>query len=154
MGNIIYKKGDLLKVRGEKEILVHACNCKGKWRSGIAAEFAKQFPLAYSDYRRVCYEHGDRLQGYGFWLGFYDPRIAVLFTSRGYGKDKDRPGRILAATKRAIESLLSVTPSEYTIHSPKINSGLFAVPWKKTEKVLKRALKKYPNHKWVVWEKE
>jgi ADP-ribose 1''-phosphate phosphatase len=149
-----YKKGDLFKVTGEKEILVHACNCRGRWGSGIALEFAKQFPWAYSDYRRMCYTHKDKLQGYGFWLDFRNPTIAALFTSRGYGSRKDKPGRILAATKMAIDSLLSITPSDYTINSPKINSGLFEVPWEKTEKVLKRVLKKYPNHKWIVWEKE
>lgn len=160
MGRIEYKRGDLFQAGGPKSILVHACNCMGVWGSGIAVEFRNRYPHAYEDYKDVCRKKQmagqleTHLLGTGFWTGYPigAQRVGCLFTSLNYGKLKDSPGKILKQTRLAVDMLLCITPPEYTVHSPKINSGLFAVPWGKTEAVLEEALTKYPHHNWTVWD--
>ena len=65
MSRIIYKRGDPFAQSGEDKILVHACNCKGVWGSGIAVEFAKRFPFAHADYVRLCSTNNKQLLGMG-----------------------------------------------------------------------------------------
>lgn len=158
MNKIIYRKGNLFKNIGNDTVLVHSCNAQGSWGKGIALEFKKQFPEAYEDYYRFCNQYKRNRQtklivGIGAWFGYPrgKQRVGCLFTSNGYGKYKDDERTILKNTKRAIESLLFLTPEIYTIHSSKINSGLFEVPWEKTEKVIEECLTKYPKHRWIVW---
>jgi ADP-ribose 1''-phosphate phosphatase len=72
--------------------------------------------------------------------------VGCLFTSRHYGRRRDSPGRILAATAPAMVDLLrkvnawnaEAEPGEKIgeVRMCKINSGLFAVPWAKTRGVL------------------
>lgn len=72
--------------------------------------------------------------------------VGCLFTSHHYGKRKDSPTKILAATKPAMEDLLrkvqewneSVDEGKRIkeVRMCKINSGLFNVPWEKTRQVL------------------
>jgi len=38
----------------EGSIIIHACNTKGVWGSGIAAAFAKIFPDARNVYAKAC----------------------------------------------------------------------------------------------------
>lgn len=118
-------------------ILAHACNCKGTWGAGVAAEFAKRFPRSRAMYQKICENEGSSLLGTCLLLeenGYY---IACLFTSRGYGAHVDSPEQILEATESAVDDLLLQVGFEEEIHMPKINSGLFRVPWKHTKKVLK-----------------
>ena len=72
--------------------------------------------------------------------------VGCLYTSRGFGRRRDRPARILQATAPAMVDLLrkvnawnaKAEDSEKIgeVRMCKINSGLFAVPWEKTKKVL------------------
>lgn len=86
------------------------------------------------------------------------PWIACLFISIGHGKQKDTKDTILANTHKAMQSLLSnihrtkLVPNRHdkettgpsTVHRaviqairmPRINSGLFNVPWHETKAVL------------------
>jgi ADP-ribose 1''-phosphate phosphatase len=76
-------------------------------------------------------------------------QVICLFTSRGYGSDKDSPEMIVGATESAIMHLL-YHYGERKINSPKINSGLFNVPWELTEGVIKKIIPE--NMPWTVWE--
>ena len=125
-----YLEGDLFSA--EKGVyLAHACNCMGQWGSGVALQFRQKFPQSFEEYRAYCQkgvERGDVLtcaeeSGY---------RVICMFTSFDYGPKVDPPAMILAATKTAIARL----PSDRPIHMPKINSGLFHVPWEDTAALL------------------
>ncbi|GAB7361645.1 hypothetical protein MBLNU230_g1696t1 [Neophaeotheca triangularis] len=80
-----------------------------------------------------------------------DHHVGCLFTSKSKGKKKDARKDILKATKTAMVDLLRevkktgdfdeiMTSGEYQkverIIMPKINSGLFGVPWKATKDIL------------------
>ncbi|KAK6438928.1 ADP-ribose 1''-phosphate phosphatase [Oleoguttula sp. CCFEE 5521] len=132
-------------------ILLHACNCRGSWGAGVAAVFKKKYPAAYKVHVAHCKatkaedllgtaqlippQASDAKSGESHW-------IACLFTSVDVGKKKGSRESILEATGEAMQGLLkqideveeSVTIS--SIRMPKINQGLFDVPWERTQAVL------------------
>lgn len=160
MGKIVYNKGSLFDAAKDKNILVHACNCQGVWGSGIAKEFKTLYKEYFEMYREACDEAkaDDRdISGTAqvFSIPTTDFEIGCLFTSYDYGDKKDSELTILRNTELAIRDLLSIArlwKSEGTIqvHSPKINAGLFAVPWDKTEKIIDEAIKD-KDVEWTVW---
>lgn len=128
---IKFATGDLFTAP-KGSYLVHACNCVGKWGSGIAVDFKRRFPRAHQSYVAYCAGYdptpGDVLvlaeeKGY---------RVVCLFTSYDYSDRRDSPNKILAATKRALMRL----PTDAPIHMPLINSGRFGVPWEHTAALL------------------
>lgn len=150
---IEYKKGDLFTGAPKEAILLHACNNQGKWGSGIAAEFAKRFPDAYTLYSIICKQH--KKAGYGFLVDANYVRVGCLVTSNHYGPKKDPPEKILKQTRSALKEFLQLRDIQdgIEIHSPKINAGLFAVPWQDTARVIEEELKACEkNVKWIVWE--
>ncbi|KAK4958454.1 ADP-ribose 1''-phosphate phosphatase [Elasticomyces elasticus] len=132
-------------------LIIHACNCDGSWGGGIALAFKKHYPDAYEKYAAHCKATGGDLVGTGFLIppqGGDDGKhfVGCLFTSRHYGRRKDSPTKILAATKPAMLDLLKQV-NEFNAKADeddrvsevricKINSGLFKVPWTKTRAVL------------------
>jgi len=153
MNSIVYKKGNLFDVKDPIAILLHACNCKGVWGSGIAVEFKRRFPAAYKDYQRRCAVRGKKLLGVASLVFVLNPpqRVACLFTSNNYGPHKDPEKKILKNTDKAIENLFAFLKDGAEIHSPKINSGKFSVPWEKTAEIIENHLNRR-DIKWTVWE--
>lgn len=141
---INYIKGNLFSAP-PGSILAHACNCHGIWGGGIAATFRSKFPQAYEKYRNHCLAvpPADRSKLVGTSLllkdsGYY---IACLFTSESGAESSDAIAR---ATKACMDDLLpqlkraGLDPSTEPICMPKINSGIFGVPWDKTATALEQ----------------
>lgn len=147
---ITYKKGSLFQAP-EGSALLHACNTKGKWGSGVAAEFSRRFPDAYKLYNRHCLNNTNLL-GKSFVIEDKNYKIVCLFTSKDYSSRVDSPEQILKATQTSLDHLFVKNPSLLNIHSPKINSGLFKTPWEGTEEAILKCLEKNPNVQWTVWE--
>lgn len=129
-----YIKGDLFSAP-KGSILCHSCNAQGVWGGGIAATFKEKFPEAYREYKDYCDgmqdPRGDHLLTEE--NGFQDLSI---ITSKFYGNWKDPAPVILSNTRKALTNFLEVNPL-VEIHLPRINAGLFEVPWEETEKILK-----------------
>ena len=145
------RKGNLFDALNRNDVFVHACNAQGVWGSGIAKEFKKRFPSAYNMYRNKVNNPGD---GYCIYVDS-GIMIGCLITSENYGKLKDPPEVILDNTYEAIKNMLNNhIRGDITIHSPKINAGLFEVPWKDTEEVIVTVCNEETEHniKWIVWE--
>ena len=149
-----YREGDLFSA-DENSIFVHSCNCVGSWGKGIAAEFKKRFPEHYAAYNKHCKSHkpGDIL-GTALLLGPHLPGIkdkrwvGCLFTRPKPGKapaskaEEDRT-RTCENTTKAMDHLLCQIHEHGKnetgeIAMPKINAGLFAVPWERTVEALKQ----------------
>lgn len=133
-----YKTMNLFDAPAES-VLVHACNAKGVWGSGIAAEFHRRYPKAYKEYNRYCKNFG--LVGTAPIVAEGDTRIGCLITSSGYADTLDAQAEILVNTTLALNAFCS---NEYWAHfgkreiySNRFNSGLFRVPWSETERILK-----------------
>jgi ADP-ribose 1''-phosphate phosphatase len=116
-------------------ILIHSCNCRGVWGSGIAKQFAERFPAEKNYYTEECKKYGKSLLGSCLFIPAGDYTIACLFTSDGYGMEVDSVDSILDHTKSAIEQLIYQAKKQ-PMHMCKINSGLFQVPWEKTVAIL------------------
>ncbi|KAG2734799.1 hypothetical protein G9P44_002805 [Scheffersomyces stipitis] len=162
---IRYIKGDLLghlpPSKSSVAVFAHACNCQGVWGGGIAAVLRVKFPSTYPLYSGHCQEKGcdpHRLLGTsvvvpsqasdpGNIAGYPPKYIACLFTS-DFAQTQEE---IVAYTDSAIEALVDQLKElhkttaietgqsgKIVVNMPKINAGIFAVPWEKTEAVLKK----------------
>lgn len=143
---IQYIKGDLFNDTTSK--LLHACNCRRTWGRGVAAIFAEKFPRAYDKHRTYKADIGD-IQV----IECDKQTIICLFTSDGYGKETDPPDQIVKNTQAALW-LLGMYYKGHTkvdIASPKINAGLFNVPWELSEKAIEDFLLENPNFSWKVY---
>lgn len=141
MSNIVTIKGSLFSAP-KGSIIIHACNTKGVWGSGIAKAFAKMFPHARDIYAIACGKFGASLLGTCLLIPDKDYVIGCLFTSKSYGQHVDSPDRILKATKLAVDDLIKQA-GNVPMHMCKINSGLFKVPWKDTKAILKETGKPF-----------
>lgn len=151
---ITYKKMNLFDAP-TGSILVHAVNAKGVWGSGIAAEFRKRFPEAHRKYSNYCKNFG----GLASYLVLREKNyfIGCLITSSNFGQNVDNEDEILVNTTIALDKMLSNEHWKFygtrQIYSNKFNSGLFNVPWEKTEKILKVLTGRY-QVEWIVCELE
>ncbi|KAL2175271.1 uncharacterized protein P884DRAFT_262422 [Thermothelomyces heterothallicus CBS 202.75] len=140
-------------------VLIHACNTVGSWGGGIALAFRSRYPDAFKVYRAHCARSiPNRLVGTALLIrppaataggakggfrgvGHY---IGCLFTSRGYGRSRDPPESILGTTGPAMRHLMRLIAEEEErtgaqigeVRMCRINSGLFAVPWERTRRVV------------------
>src|ERR1017187_2940649 len=129
-------------------ILVHACNAQGAWGRGIAVEFKNRFPNAFVEYRQACSTY-DYPVGHGWMFTDNWYKIGCLITSEHYGPRTDPEYKILINTKNALEDfLLHLGKGDHVVYSNKFNSGLFHVPWEKSEEILAKALEKNDNVTW------
>ncbi|KAI5238328.1 hypothetical protein E4T42_09022 [Aureobasidium subglaciale] len=141
-------KGDMFAAP-PKALLLHACNCQGSWNKGIAYAFQKNYPDHYSRYYAHCRDNDTedligtcliippQKTGRQHWVG-------CLFTSRKYGRGKDKKDQILKNTENAVEHMVDQLEGwqkrgkemPIAFWMPKINSGLFRVPWAETKKTI------------------
>lgn len=129
---MIHYINDSLFASPNNRLLIHSCNAQGVWGSGIAKQFKELYPLEYGIYNYYCETtHLSKLLGSCLIVN----KVGCLITSSGYGYNVDIPATILFNTKKALADLISKTTME--ISMPKINSGLFKVPWEETESILK-----------------
>lgn len=151
--NLIHHRGSLFDAPPDA-LLAHAVNCKGVWGYGIAKQFKERFPDEFKAYQLLCQVHKDALVGTARILS---PRVAVLFCSRGYGKQKDSQEDILNYITYAARDLIwkgRGQAAEYSgpVHMPRICSGAFKVPWSSVEARLKSILELMPSlDSWHVW---
>jgi len=152
--SIKYVTGDLFSAKNCA--FLHACNCQRTWGRGVAAEMARRFPKSYGIHKghkptlgdiQVIFEPSEMSEGRGA------QSIVCLFTSEGYGQDTDPSHLILENTKSALLQLgrFYQSADEVNIASPKINAGLFRVPWEDTENLICEFLKDNKNFTWTVY---
>lgn len=143
---VIYHTGDLFTLAPKNGLLIHAVNCRGVWGAGIARIFKEKFQDEWQMYSHLTeihhYPQSSKLLGTSLVVN----RVVCLFTSLNYGRLVDIPDQIIENTEKAIIDLLTKTPCT-EFHMPKINSGLFYVPWGRTEAVLN----KFPDIKFHVY---
>lgn len=131
-------------------LLVHACNAKGVWGSGIAAQFKKRFPKEFEEYNKYC-KRFESISIIGDSFTYND--VGCLITSSGYADGLDSKAEILVHTTLALDDLCSDIElrDNNKVASNMFNSGLFKVPWADTEPILSVFVKKYKLD-WTVYE--
>lgn len=130
-----YAQGSLFE-SPKGSTLVHAVNCRGVWGAGIALDFKSKFPEAFREYQNKSNKLGAACLGKSVYTKCSEYGILSLFTSEGFGRDASSPHEILEATADALDHATVYLRSGSILNMPKINAGLFRVPWEDTEKVL------------------
>jgi ADP-ribose 1''-phosphate phosphatase len=100
----------------------------------------------------LCRDHGASLLGTTQFVkesSDSNVYIACLFTSDGYADTLDPEYMILHNTESAVKQLFELSGG-VNIHMPKINAGLFKVPWEKTEAIINKYVPSYQNV--TIWE--
>lgn len=152
------QKGNLFTLPPKGSALVHSCNAMGVWGGGpnaVATQMKKRFPLAFEHYELHCRMFSKTyLPGTIRISDENGYAIVSMIVSTGFGKNTDTPQVILKNTVEAVCRVLDYFPDNFQIHSPKINAGLFGVPWDDTQRVIETCLKEYDNKNitWTVWE--
>ena len=116
VSRLVYVEGDLFTAP-DHSILVHACNTLGSWGSGIALTFRQNYPAQFAQYQAHCLSHCQTLVVTCFLIPGDKHDIACLFTSRAYGKYKDKPAEILAATRKALKDLEAKNIGNKVLHA-------------------------------------
>ena len=158
--SVTYKKMSLFDAP-EAAYIVHACNAKGVWGSGIAKQILDRYPKAFLAYKDLCLRAGDRAVGHAVQSHFI-PEVQKhivynLITSVGYGSAKSSKEDILIYTTLAIEEMCKhvtelaiMNENIEDVYTCKINSGLFNVPWEETENIIKLMANRWPRVNWIV----
>lgn len=143
---LVYKRGSVFD-DNEATTFCHACNCQHVWGAGVAAKFKQRFPWAYEQEGELTLIPGTSnlytQDGY--------PDVLCLYTSWKYGVDKDPESLIVNTTLRALTNSMHYFYPGDVIASPKINAGLFGVPWSRTAKLIE-AFCEATGVVWNVWE--
>lgn len=143
---IKYEKMSLFDAPKDSHIM-HAGNCKGVWGSGIAKEFKARFPKSFEDYHNYCKSHKFGINAAGSYTmhSENDYHVTTILTSVGYADTKSTVEEILHFTSLSLISLLQYLSNIgiKEIYCNRFNSGLFAVPWQKTESVIKLVSEAY-----------
>lgn len=140
-------------------LLLHACNCVGSWGAGIALAFKEHYPDHFEIYKAhcasktpsallsTCFLIPPQRTGPQHWIG-------CLFTSRKYGRAKDREDDIMDSTDSALQDMLEqlgeMKDRPKQIWMCKINSGSFKVPWSQTKALIEALTFKNGLHIQVV----
>lgn len=142
-------------------MFVHSCNCEGSWGKGIALEFKQRYHGAFQIYSKYCRDYTPEWT-IGRALLLLPPEsddpeetdggvyIGCLFVKKKPGKPKTKREKdtIKEATRTSllqlvegIETLVEQDPSVeiHEIRMPKINSGIFQIPWDETVEIIEES---------------
>lgn len=158
MNKVIYKNTDLFTAIGNNTILIHTVSVRPKQDTNeYTAKFKELFPVCFNDYLYTSELYKSKrmpnsLLGKSFWFGYPDSkqRVAFFYVSKKFGKWQDGPNFIVRNTETAVRTFLSNLPESIEIHSSKLNSYNFKIPWRATEKIINNILKDYPRHRWYI----
>ena len=125
----------------QKHILVHGCNCVGRYNSGLAKQIRSTYPQTYESYLEYV-KNNDRR----YLLGSINPVfvgesgiIVNAFTQRYYGRDKDIVYVDYRAIGKVFHSVAKMFP-ECAIIYPKIGAGLANGEWSEIKPIIDSAL--------------
>lgn len=135
----------------EGSIIAHACNAQGVWGSGIARAFKEMYPKSYEEYHHFCTKlfEDDRFNPIGKSVICQKENghsVLCFITSDNFGLKKDNENAILIQTTLALYDFFRKTHYGHEIYCNKFNSGLFGVPWEKTEAILKYFENRYKTN--------
>lgn len=167
---LLYSDADIFTA-GPDAVLIHACNTRGVWGSGIALALKQRYPRQFAVYERYCRDHDpSSLLGTCLLIGPSNALsarvtsthwIACLFTNKDIGRDLQTQTRlqrqILGDTKSAMSNLLEhVVHARQSgmaladLHMPQINSGSFRIPWPLTVEALGSFAAPYSHDSWQI----
>lgn len=122
-------------------IIAHGCNTQGVMGSGIAKIVKDRFPLAYTEYYKLCKSYTDTSLLLGdcqLVVITDDLIIANCFTQQYYGK-AGGPYADLSAIKESLTRAAEfnkMVDNEFQLKMPKIGAGLGGLDWNDVAQVV------------------
>lgn len=132
-----YVKGDLLEC--EERVIIHGCNTKNGFASGIAGAIAKRWPKAKQDYHRPFNEGMEVNLGDFILSEQYRDGVQIVIvhamTQPKYGRD---PNTVYVSYDgvREVFRRLNVTLEGCSVAIPKIGAGLGNGDWNLIEQII------------------
>lgn len=151
-----FHRGDLIK-SAPAGLIVHCCNCQGKWGAGFAKQLQDADPEAFGLYQLQCrFPPPKGLLGTAMVVAGKKFTVANLMVSRSYGAFKDAPDVILDNIELALKDLAAKAQAfkvsgHLQLNSPLMGTGLFNVPWTSVEVKINKFLNDNPDARWTVW---
>jgi O-acetyl-ADP-ribose deacetylase (regulator of RNase III) len=134
---IIYKTGDLLQAT--EKYIIHGCNAKGGFGSGVAGLIREKFPEAYTVYNTAHRVH-DLGLGKIFWADCGTVIIGNCITQQDYGRDPLKVYVSYAAIQtvmgRINDMLTDSDDRGLRIAMPLIGAGLANGSWSLISKII------------------
>lgn len=136
--DIVYRQGNLLAT--ESAIIVHGCNARGAFNSGIARVIREQLPFAYEAYAAVFHQRKLQL-GEVIWavsiVTDLPPKIVGnAITQADFGNEPKRyvDYDAVRSAMQAVDLFVQQTtieaiPRPITVAMPRIGSGLGGGDW-------------------------
>lgn len=133
---------DIVKDSSNPHILIHGCNCAGKYNSGVAKSIRETFPIAYESYNEFFTKSkGDVQIGDMNFVKIGETGIILnAFTQETYGRDKNIVYVDYIALKHILLQVAALFPN-YTIILPRIGAGLGNGDWNIISKIIEESLK-------------
>jgi O-acetyl-ADP-ribose deacetylase (regulator of RNase III) len=128
ISKIKYIVGDLFA--GPEKVLLHGCNAKGAFGSGVAKIVRDRFPLAYHEYLNQ-FRNGGLILGSVIWSNCGKRVIGNAITQSSYGRD----GAVyvdygaVRAVMTEVDTYCARTGTE-AVGLPMIGAGLGGGDWK------------------------
>lgn len=136
--------GDATNPIGDgKKLILHVCNNVGAWGAGFVMALSKKWKEPEADYRAMKeYILGD-LRMVHVEEGTYVVNIIGQESTKGRNKGATLPPIRYVAIEHAMKYLASIgeiTPNTFSIHMPRLGSGLAGGNWKVIETIIEETL--------------
>lgn len=144
-------KGDILEYFDimkdscvQPHVLVHGCNCMGRFNSGLAKQIRQKYPEVYKSYMMYVKNNDPRyLLGSADSVKVGETGVIVNgFTQQFYGTDPNRT----YVNYRAIGKVLHTVSKEYpdrAIIMPRIGAGLGNGDWREIKGIIHGSMEKH-----------
>jgi O-acetyl-ADP-ribose deacetylase (regulator of RNase III) len=144
---ITYIKGDATKPIGDdKKLLVHVCNNCGKWGAGFVMAVSKRWEEPEKEYRKLGVKIPENFRQLGtnqyVKVDSKEELIVVnMIAQNGYNtmhrgyKDRLDYDKLETCLKDVNKYAMT---NNYSVHMPKIGSGLACGRWTEIEKLIKK----------------
>jgi len=131
---IEYKQGNLLDVT--QGVIIHGCNSKGVFGSGVALAVRNKYPQAYRSYQYQYNKQRLKL-GYIDWCRIaHRLWIANAVTQQNYGREKKQYVDYNAITTVFTEAIEVANTNGFNLNFPKIGAGLGGGDWNTVEQLI------------------
>jgi O-acetyl-ADP-ribose deacetylase (regulator of RNase III) len=132
---IVYKAGDLFAA--DERVLVHGCNARGAFDSGVAGQMRRRYPRTYQTYLLAFRTAGLHL-GEVIWTQAEDGRlIGNAITQADYGSDRNRVYADYEAIRWAMQEVNLHVAGQYDrVGMPTIGAGLANGSWSVISRII------------------
>ncbi len=144
---VIDKSGDIFS--SDADVLAHGVNVLGVMGAGIAAQFARRYPVMYDRYKEIC---ADGLLKTGRVYAFQRPNPSQYVFNLATQKAPGADAKLHLVEEAFSNALFIMTALDLkSIALPRIGAGIGGLDWDEVRSELERVSSYYPNITVELW---